>query len=90
MNKRDVRSADFSDEEYAEYGSLARCLAAIVKTYTRLRKNMGAGDAFHRPLEVDFVLQENGARVLFRLMGRNPLERRAAVDAWVALMEHST
>ncbi|KZP29578.1 hypothetical protein FIBSPDRAFT_194392 [Athelia psychrophila] len=87
LNKRDVRLADFSPEEYTEYGSLMQCLAAIVKAHAKLRKN--AEDAGNRPLELFLVLHRNGARLLFRLMGENSPECRAAADALVALAQHN-
>ncbi|KZP06945.1 hypothetical protein FIBSPDRAFT_297111 [Athelia psychrophila] len=84
LNKRDV--THLSAEEYTEYGSLMQCLAAIVKAHAKLRKK--AKDAGNRPLELTLVLQKNGARLLFRLMGENSPECRAAADALLALAQH--
>ncbi|KZP05540.1 hypothetical protein FIBSPDRAFT_940431 [Athelia psychrophila] len=84
LNKRDV--THLSAEEYTEYGLLMQCLAAIVRAHAKLRKK--AKDASSRPLELTLVLQENGARLLFRLMGENSPECRAAADALLALAQH--
>ncbi|KZP29587.1 hypothetical protein FIBSPDRAFT_194554 [Athelia psychrophila] len=84
LKKRNV--AHFRAEDYVEYDSLAQCLAAIVKTHRTLR--LKAEDANSRPLDLPLLIQEDGAILLFGLMGKNSPNCRNAADAVVALTEH--